>query len=75
MYQEHREEVILFIRNTVRSSYVSGTQGTCHLMYLEQVRCSYVSGTQGSGHLINQEHSLLCIRNTRNSSSYVSVTQ
>jgi len=73
MYQEHREVVILLIRNTV--FYVSGTQGTCHLMYLEQVRCSYVSGTQGSGHLINQEHSLLCIRNTRNSSSYVSVTQ
>jgi len=57
MYQEH-SEVFLCIRNTVRSSYVSGTQGRSHLMYLEKSEVfflcirntgkssSYVSGTQ-----------------------------
>ena len=57
MYQERREEVILCILNTVRSSsYVSGTQGGV-LTYQERSevslcirnkgkRSSYIYGTQ-----------------------------
>jgi len=54
MYQEQREEVILYIWNTVRcSSYVSGTQGG--LIIRNTGRSSYISGTQGGG-LIYQGH-------------------
>ena len=44
-YQERGELLFLCIRNTVRSSYVSGTQEV-FLCIMNTVRSSYVSGTQ-----------------------------